>query len=87
MVAKRQTKGKAHENGTKEKPQTRVRTSGETNMPPSWPAQFAKGRLKGGKRQIYKRRKPRWIEASPLGSVHPHTSRCTFLWLPNKTEL
>ena len=40
-VAKRQRKGKAHENGTKENPWTGVRTSGETNMAPSWLAQFA----------------------------------------------
>ena len=33
VVAKRQRKGKAHENGTKGNPRTRVRTSGETNMP------------------------------------------------------
>ena len=39
-VAKRQRKGKAHENGTKENPQTRVRTSGETNTPPSWLAEL-----------------------------------------------
>ena len=41
VVAKRQRKGKAHENGTKGNPWTRVRTSGETNMPPLWIAQFA----------------------------------------------
>ena len=39
-VAKRQRKGKASENGTIENPWTRVRTSGETNTPPSWLAQF-----------------------------------------------
>ena len=32
-VAKRQRKGKALENGTKENPGTGVRTSGETNTP------------------------------------------------------
>ena len=41
VVAKRQRKGKAPENGTKENPQTRVRTSDETNTHPSWPAQVA----------------------------------------------
>ena len=40
-VAKRQRKGKAPENGTKENPQTGVRTSGEKNTPPAWLAQFA----------------------------------------------
>ena len=41
VVAKRQRKGKGLENGTKEKPWTRVKTSGETYTPPSWLAQFA----------------------------------------------
>ena len=36
-----QRKGKALENGTKENPGTGVRTSGQTNMPPSWLGQFA----------------------------------------------
>ena len=36
VVAKRQRKGKACKNRTKENPWTRVRTSGETNTPPSW---------------------------------------------------
>ena len=40
-VVKRQRKGKACKSGTKENPQTSVRTSGETIMPPSWLAQFA----------------------------------------------
>ena len=40
MVAKRQRKGKALENGTKENPWTGVRTSDETNTPPSWLAQL-----------------------------------------------
>ena len=34
VVAKRQRKGKAHENRTEEGPRTGVRTSGETNSPP-----------------------------------------------------
>ena len=41
VVAKRQRKGKARENGTKGNPRTRVRASDETNMPPLWIAQFA----------------------------------------------
>ena len=48
VVAKRQRKGKAPENGTKENPQTRVRTSDETNTHPSWLAQFVQGGLKAG---------------------------------------
>ena len=35
VVAKRQIKGKACENGIKENPQIGVRTSGEINTPPS----------------------------------------------------
>lgn len=35
VVATRQRKGKAHQNGTKENLQTKVRTSGETNTPAS----------------------------------------------------
>ena len=41
VVTKRQRKGKARENGTKENPHAEVRTSCETNTPPSWPGQFA----------------------------------------------
>ena len=44
-LARRQRKGKACENRTKENPWTGVRTSGETNTPPSWLDQFAQGRL------------------------------------------
>ena len=41
-VAKRQREGEENgKNGTKEKLRTGVRTSGEKNRPPSWPAQFA----------------------------------------------
>ena len=83
VVAKRQRKGKAHENGTKEKLQTKVRTSGKTNTPPSWLAQFAQGRPGGGGR-THKNRKPRQIEASPLWSACLHTSRVDFALL-NKT--
>ena len=36
MVAKRQRKGKAHEREQRKNSETRVRNSGETNMPPSW---------------------------------------------------
>ena len=57
-------KGKTHENGIKEDPWTGVITSCETKTSPSWPAQFASG---SGRRQTYKRREPRQIEASPLG--------------------
>ena len=46
-VDKRQRKGKALENGTKENPRTRVRNSGERNTTPSWLAQFSQDRLSG----------------------------------------
>ena len=62
-------------NGAKESPWTGARISGETNMAPSWLARFASGRLKVGRRQTCKRRKLRWIEASPLGSACPHALR------------
>ena len=60
VVAKRQRNGKAPEYGTKENPQTRVRTSDGTNTQPNL------------HRQMYKRRKPRLTEASPLGSACPY---------------
>jgi len=40
-VPKRQIKGKACRNGTKENLQTGVRPSGESSTSPSWLAQFA----------------------------------------------
>ena len=75
VVAKRQRKVKVCKNRTKENAQNRVKTSGETNIPPSWPAQFAQGRLKVGRRQINKRRKPRWIEVPPLEAACTYNSR------------
>ena len=74
-VAKRQKKEKAHKNGTKKNPWIRMRTSGEANTPHFWLAKFAWGRLMGWRIQTCTRRKLRQIEASPLGSAHPHTSR------------
>ena len=41
--------------------------------------------LKAGRKQMYKRRKPRWIEASPLGLAHPHALRVYLPLLVNKT--
>ena len=71
-LAKRQ-RGKNHENGTKENPRARVRTSGETNTPPSWLAQFV-GQAQLGGDKTYKKRKSRRTETSHLGSAHPHVS-------------
>ena len=51
VVAKRQRKGKAHENGTKGNPWTRVRTSGETNSPLGQPNLHRAG-SGGGDKQI-----------------------------------
>ena len=67
VVAKRQKREKSAKNGRKENLWTEVRTSGKTNMGPSKLSQLAQGRLKAGRRQMYKRRKPSRIEASPLG--------------------
>ena len=47
-VAKRQRKGKAHENGTKENPKMGMRTSGETNSPPGYPTLHRAGSGGGG---------------------------------------
>ena len=85
QMAKRQRQRKARENGMKDNLWTGVRISGETNMPPSWLAQFMQGRL-NGEDKLYKRKKPIRIEASPLGLAHPHTSRVYYPLL-NKTEL
>ena len=41
VVSKRQRKGKACKNGSKENPWTGVRTSGKKNIPISWLAQFS----------------------------------------------
>ena len=38
VVAKRQRKENAPQNGTKVNLRTRVRVSGETNSPPGWPS-------------------------------------------------
>ena len=54
---------------------TRVRTSGETNTTPSWLALICIGQAQKGEDKTYKKREPRQVGASPLGSVHPHTSK------------
>ena len=70
-VAKRQRKENACENGTKENPRTRVRTSGEkTALLASPICKVQAG--PAGRTEMNKRRKPRRTEASPLGS---HVSR------------
>ena len=87
VVAKRQRKGKTHKNGTKENPWTSVRTSGETKHATFLASPIFTGQAQWGSRQTYKKRKPRWIEASPLGSAHPYASRVYYFYLLNKTEL
>ena len=68
-------KGKGRKNGTKGNLRTRMRTSGETNTPPSWLPLFTYSRLRvGGRRHMHKRWKARKVEASPLGLAHPHAS-------------
>ena len=54
-VAKRQRKGKAHENVSKENLQAGVRTLGEANMLPTWLTQFVKGKLSGKETKCIKR--------------------------------
>ena len=77
-MAKRQRKEKACENRTKEDPRTGVRTAGETNTPLSWLANL---HIAGsvGRRQMHKRRDPRRIETSPLGSICLIPQRCVIL--------
>ena len=77
-MAKRQRKEKAWENRTKEDPRTGVRTAGETNTPLSWLANLHRaGSVE--RRQMHKRRNPRRIEASPLGSTCLIPQRCMIL--------
>ena len=65
-VAKRQRKGKAHENGTKENPKMGMRTSGETNSPPGQPSLHRTG--SGGGDNSYKKRSK---DEPPLFSYVP----------------
>ena len=53
-MAKRQRKGKARENGTKENPRTGVRTSGKRNSPPGQPNLYRPD--SGGGDKTYKKR-------------------------------
>ena len=66
---------KALKNVTKENPWTGLRTSGETNTPHFLGSPIYIGQAQQGGDKTYKRRKPRQIEASPLGLAHPHASR------------
>ena len=81
VVAKRQRKGKTHKNGTKENPWTSVRTSGETKHATFLASPICIGQAQWGGDKTYKKRKPRSIEAFPLGSACPHALRVYFLWL------
>ena len=76
--AKRQRKRKAHKKGTKENLENRVRTSGETNTTPFLASPICIGQAQGGGDKTYKKRKPRQIEASPLGLAHTQASRVYF---------
>ena len=77
-VAKRQRKGKAHENGTKEKPKVGMRTSGETNSPPGYPTLPRAG--SGGGGSSYKKRSQ---DEPPLFLyvVWPHASTVYYPFL------
>ena len=81
VVAKRQRKEKAYENGTKENPRTGVKTSGETALLASPIYIGQAGGWRGGgwqRKQMYKRRKARQIEGSSFGLARPHASRMYF---------
>ena len=51
---------------------TRVRTSGETNIPSSWLALICIGQAQQGEDKRYKKREPRQVGASPLGLAPSH---------------
>ena len=68
-VAKRQRKEKSRQKWNKRKPVDLLRSSGL--------GQFAKARS-ARRRQMNKRRRPRWIVAFPVGSAHPHASRVCY---------
>ena len=75
-VAKRQGREKPAKIDQR-KVRTGVRTSGKTNSLPGWANLQKAG--SAGRRQMYKRRKPRRIEASLFslffGSACPHSSK------------
>ena len=84
MVVARQRKEKACEDGKKENPRTRVRTSGETNSLPGY-TNLHRAASGGGDNHI-----KRGAETEPLSfymwpALMPRG--CTILCLPNKTEL
>ena len=87
VVAKRQRKEKTRENGTKWNPWTEVRTSAETNSPPSWLAQFAYGRLRGEEANVQKEEALKdW--GFSFGVTPPsHLKGVLFFVFSNKTEL
>ena len=100
VAKRRQRKGKSlKERQQRKNLQTRVGTSDETEMPPSWLVIGSSPNLHctgfGGRRRRgvlweggdkkYEKRKPRLLEASPLGSAHPHILGCPILCLLNKT--
>ena len=83
VVAKRQRKENAPQNGTKVNLRTRVRISGETNSPPGWPslhradAEGGDKWIKGGSQDRLRPLLWGWPALTPRG--------CTFLCLLNKT--
>ena len=75
VAAKRQERGKDHENRTKEGPRTRVRTSGKTNSTLGWPNLHRAG-SGGGEKNI--KRPTRLLH--PLDSPGKNTGAgCHFL--------
>ena len=55
-----------------------MRTSGETTHATFLASPICIGQAQGRGDKTYKKRKPRWIDALPLGSACPHASRVYF---------
>ena len=55
-----------------------MRTSGETKHATFLASPIGIGQAQGRGDKTYKKRKPRWIDALPLGSACPHASRVYF---------
>ena len=85
VVAKKQRKGKACKNGTKENLWTGGRRSGETNSPLSWLVQFAQGRLSGKETKRIKRESQDGLRPLFWGWPALTPPECTSPCLPNKT--
>ena len=84
VMAKRQRKEIARENGGKENPRTRVRTSGETNSLPGY-TNLHRAASGGGDNHIKRGAKTKPLSFYMWPALMPRG--CTILCLLNKTEL